>query len=370
MLSRRAFGQRGFAAFAAAAFTEAAFAQRGAVMGTAPAGTAFLNANEFPEGPPQAAIEAMTRVLAESNRYHYKEFPDFYQAVAASEKFSPDHLLMGAGSSENIHCAIEAFASRERPLITSSPTYEAAPDLAAVKGFPVVKVPLTSTYAADVRKLAAEAQKAGGGLIYLCNPNNPTASITPKGDVDWLVANLPANTYLLVDEAYIHFSTSPELESALKHVRAGKNVIVTRTFSKIYGMAGLRAGFSIARPDLTQQMTPYRNNVISIVTARAVLAALDLGQPLIQERRNRIAAVRAAMVKWCHEKNLNAIDSHANFMMVDVKRDVRELAPVMLSKGVAVGRHFPPYDNVLRITLGTEPEMAKFRTALGTVLGV
>src|ERR1051325_4895237 len=138
--------RRGFAGLAAAAFTEAAFAQRGAVRGTPPPGTVFLNSNEFPDGPPLASIEAMTRVLPESGRYHYSEFPAFYKAVAGSEKFDPEYLLMGAGSSENLHAAIEAFASEKRPLITSSPTYEAAPDLAAAKGIPVVKIPLTASY--------------------------------------------------------------------------------------------------------------------------------------------------------------------------------------------------------------------------------
>src|SRR5579859_2835511 len=128
-------------------------------------------------------------------------------------------------------------------------------------------------------------------MIYICNPNNPTASLTPAADIAWLVANLPKETYLLVDEAYIHFSTSPDAQSALKYVREGKNVIVARTFSKIFGMAGLRAGFGIARPDLIERMTPYRNNVISIVTARAVLAALDLGPKLIEDRRTRTAEI-------------------------------------------------------------------------------
>jgi histidinol-phosphate aminotransferase len=362
--------RRGFAGLAAAAFTEAAFAQRAAVRGTPPPGTIWLNSNEFPDGPPQASIEAMTRVLTETGRYHYNEFPAFYSAVAASEKFEADHLLMGAGSSEILHCAIEAFASEKRPLITSLPTYESAPDLAATKGFPVVKIPLTATYSADVKLLATAADTAGGGLIYLCNPNNPTASLTPHADIEWLVANLPRETYLLIDEAYIHFSTSPDAQSGVKYVREGKNVIVARTFSKIFGMAGLRAGFSIARPDLTARMQPYRNNVISIVTARAVLAALDLGPKFIEDRRTRTAAIRDGMMQWCREKKLRAIDSHANFMMIDTGRNVRELGSTMLAKAVAVGRPFPPYDTMLRVTLGTEPEMVKFRAVLGEVLGV
>jgi histidinol-phosphate aminotransferase len=375
MTIEKALTRRGFAGVAAAAltpafFTETAFAQRAAVRGNAPPGTVWLNSNEFPEGPPPAAIEAMTRTLAESNRYHYQEFRAFYSAVAASEKFDADSILVGSGSTEILHCAIDAFTSEKRPFITSWPTYEAGPELAATKGAPVVKLPLTSGYGFDVKKLAEEAEKAAGGLIYICNPNNPTASMTPAADIAWLVKNLPRNTQLLVDEAYLHFHPSHENESALRYVRDGKDVIVARTFSKIYGMAGLRVGFALARPDLIQKMQPYRNNVIGIVSARAVLAALDLGPKFLDERRAKITKPRNQTAAWCREKNLKYIESNANFMMIDVGRPIRDVGPAMLAKAVAVGRAFPPYDTMMRVTVGTDEEMAKFRTALGEVLGV
>ena len=135
----------------------------------------------------------------------------------------------------------------------------------------MIETPLNSKMAPDVRRLAAEADKAGGGLIYIVNPNNPTSTITTSDDMAWLVANLPKNTYVLVDEAYLHYATSPEVSSAFRYVKEGKNVIVTRTFSKIYGMAGLRVGYVAAPPELIAKMEPYRNNVISIVSVRAVL---------------------------------------------------------------------------------------------------
>ncbi len=374
MTIEKGLTRRGFAGMAAALtpalFTEAAFAQRAAIRGNAPPGTVWLNSNEFPEGPPPASIEAMTRTLAESNRYHYQEFQGIYSAIAASEKFERDAILVGSGSTEILHCAIDAFTSEKRPFITSWPTYEAGPELSATKGAPVVKLPLTSGYAFDVKKLAAEADKAGGGLIYICNPNNPTASMTPREDIAWLVANLPANTQLLVDEAYLHFHATPETESALRYVRDGKDVIVARTFSKIYGMAGLRVGFALARPDLIQKMQPYRNNVISIVSARAVLAALDLGPKFLDDRRAKIAAPRNQTAVWCREKKLKFIESSANFMMIDVGRPLRDVQTAMLSKAVAVGRAFPPYDTMMRITVGTGEEMAKFRSALAEVLAV
>ena len=280
--------RRGFAAMIAAGLTEAAFAQRAAVPGAAPADTIWLNGNEFPEGPPMASVEAMTRVIADSNRYHYQEFPAFYASLAESEGLGPEQILVGAGSSEVLHAAVDAFTSPTIPLITPWPTYEAAPELAHFEGHPVIKTPLNAAHAADVHLLAAEAKKAGGGLVYLCNPNNPTSTLTTRDDVAWLVANLPPNTYLLVDEAYLHYATSSEASTAMPYVKEGKNVIVARTFSKIYAMAGLRVGYVAARQDLIERMAPYRNNVISIVSVRAVLAALELGPKLIQERRAKI----------------------------------------------------------------------------------
>lgn len=363
--------RRGFAGVVAAGFTEFAFAQRAAINGTAPKDTVYLNANEFPDGPPPAAIQAMQRVIGESNRYHYSEFNDFYKAIAASEKLEPEQVLIGSGSSEVLHCAIESFTSPTKPFVTGWPTFEAMPEMTAALGHAVVKIPLNGDHAPDVKRLVAEADKAGGGIIHICNPNNPTASIVHKQDLAWLVANLPKNTYLLMDEAYLHFNTSPDTESAMKYVREGKpNVLVSRTFSKIYGMAGLRAGFIAGQPEAIKTMTQFRNNVISIVTARAILATFDLGPAFIDERRERNAKVRAEITAWLKSKKINFIDPQANFMMVDVRREVKEVGPQMLAKGVAVGRVFPAYPNMMRVTIGTAPEMAKFRNVLAEVMGV
>jgi len=364
------FTRRGFAAVAAAGFTEFAFAQRANIAGPAPKDTVWLNANEFPDGHPPAVLQAIQRVVGETNRYHYREFDDFYKAVAASEKLDANQVFVGAGSTEPLHDVIEVFTSPTRPFITGWPSFEAMAELTALKGHALVKIPLRADYTPDVKKLVAEAEKAGGGVIHLCNPNNPTASVTNKQDLAWTVANLPANTILLVDEAYLHFCTSPDVESAMKYVREGKNVIVSRTFSKIYGMAGLRAGYVAGRPDLIEKLTPYRNNVISIIAVRAVLAAFDLGPKFIDERREKIAKTRSETTAWLKSKNVKFIEPHSNFMMVDGRRGVKEMAPAMLAKGVAIGREFPAYPNMMRVSIGTEAEMAKFRNVLAEVMGV
>lgn len=369
-LTRRGFAGAAAAAAGLAGFSEFAFAQRANVEGAAPKDTAWLNANEFPDGPPDAAVQAMSRVIGESNRYHYREFADFYKSIAAIEKLDANQVVVGAGSSEVLHSAVDVFTSPTRPFITCWPTFEAGPELAAIEGHAVVKIPLSSSYASDCKKLVAEAEKAGGGLIYICNPNNPTGAITSKQDIAWTVDNLPPNTTLLVDEAYFHFNVSPEAETAMKYVHQGKNVMVMRTFSKIYGMAGLRAGYIAGRPDLCAKLEPYRNNVISVVAVRAVLAALDLGDKMIVERRQKIARTREETCAWLKQKKLNYIEPQANFMMIDSGRDIKQMGPALLAKGVAIGRPFPPYNNMMRVSIGTSAEMAKFRNALAEVLNV
>jgi histidinol-phosphate aminotransferase len=348
--------------------SEMAYAQRAAVaLGDLPKDMVWLNANENPAGPPQSAIQAMIDVLPSTGRYHYQEYRDFYAEVAKSEEVSPQEMLMGAGSSEVLHAAVDAFTSDGKPLIAISPTFEGPMEVARGLGREIVTVPLTESYTADVKKLVETADQKRGALIYLCNPNNPTASVTPKKDIEWLVANLPENTVALIDEAYIHFADTPEMESALKHVREGKSVVVTRTFSKIFGMAGLRAGFACAPPALIARMAPFRNNVIAYPTSRAVLAALADKANFLPQRRAAILKTRRELCEWLSERELNYIESHANFIMIDLEREARPVIYAMPRQGVAVGRPFPPMDNFLRVSIGTDADMAKFREVFWSV---
>jgi histidinol-phosphate aminotransferase len=341
-------------------------AQRALAGRTWPPGTLWLNANENPEGPPAAAIEAIRRLAGETWRYHFEAFRDFYATVARSERLEPEQVLVGAGSTELLSLAVLVFTSATRPLIYAHPTFEAPPELAKALGRPSVPIPLAPPWAADVKRMAAEADRAGGGLIYLCNPNNPTSSLTPTEDLAWLVSNLPRNTVVLIDEAYLHFVEDCDARSALGWVRQGKNVIVTRTFSKIYGMAGLRAGFACANPELIAQLRPFRNNVISILSARAVEAALASAATMIPERRSRLIRIRQDLCNWLRVRNIHYIEPYANFVMIDVG-DARRVASLLAGKNIAVGRPFPPLENLMRVTLGAESDMAKFKVAFAQV---
>ncbi|HME09818.1 MAG TPA: aminotransferase class I/II-fold pyridoxal phosphate-dependent enzyme, partial [Bryobacteraceae bacterium] len=243
---------------------EAAYAQRRLLNGMDLSKLVLLNANENPEGPPQVSIDAMGRILAQTGRYHDEVMERLTSAIAECEQVRPNQIVLGSGSSEVLHCAVCAFTSPTRPLITALPSYELPLDLAHAYGHAVIRLPHTEDWSADVRRMAAAADEAKGGLIYLVNPNNPTSSITKKADIAWLVDNLPSNTVVLIDEAYIHFSTDPDLASALPYVRAGRNVVVTKTFSKIFGMAGLRVGYSVANPELSAKLTAFRNGSLSV----------------------------------------------------------------------------------------------------------
>jgi histidinol-phosphate aminotransferase len=342
--------------------SEMAYAQRAAVAaGDLPKDMVWLNANENPSGPPAPALAAMRDVLPTAGRYHYQEFRDFYAALAASENLSAEQVLVGAGSSEVLQIAIAAFTSAERPLITVTPTYEGPVELARYTGRKVVAIKLRPDFSADVKKLVEEASRARGGLIYLCNPNNPTSSVTTRTDLRWLIDNLPPNTTLLLDEAYIHFADSPDVESGLEAVRRGKDVVVTRTFSKIWGMAGLRAGFAAARPDLIGRMSPYRMNVISIVTARGIMASLPSAREIVDTRRVALMKTRRELCEWLKEREIAYIEPSANFIMIDVGRNARQFIATMPRMGVAPGRPFPPLDNMLRVSIGTDGDMQRFR---------
>ncbi len=368
MITRRDLVARiAMAAAAARAMPEMAYAQQAAAFPKkATDERIWLDSNENPHGPPPAVIQAMNSALAISNRYHFGELAEFENILARSEGLRPEQIIVGSGSSENLHAAVHAFTSPSLPLITTAPGYETPTDVAQAVGHRVISVPVTAGYYADVRAMASAAEKAGG-LIYICNPNNPTSAVTPKADIDWLVEHLPAKAVLVVDEAYIHYAETPLMASALPYVRAGKNVVVMRTFSKIYGMAGLRVGFACAKPELILQMAPFRLNVISIVSARAVAAALSESKDLLPARKAENSSTRRELCEWLRRKNIRYVEPQANFIMIDVKRNVREFGRAMAKQGVMVGRPFPPLDNLLRVTIGTSAEMARFRDVLARV---
>lgn len=204
----------------------------------------------------------------------------------------------------------------------------------------------------------------GAGVFYICNPNNPTGTLTPREDIEFLVAHKPAGSVVLIDEAYIHFTDAPR---STDMVKAGKDVVVLRTFSKIYGMAGLRAGVALARPDVLERFRGYGTGFLP--TTGMVGATVSLGvKGLLAARRKIMSDVRDDVFDWLSKQGHAFVPSVSNKFMLDVRRPGREVVEALAREKVYVGRSWPIWPNHIRVTVGTRDEMRKFEAALARVL--
>ena len=365
----RGFTRRGFlrlAAMVAGAssmpfYNEPALAQLSKVT-NAPSDAVMINANENPLGPCPEAMEAVHNIVAKGGRYLYGETDKLQAAMATQEDISPDSVRIFVGSSPALHQAVLAFTSPTRPLVIADPGYEAGERAANFIGTPVVKVPLTPTYAHDVKAMASASATAG--LIYICNPNNPSGTLTPKSEIEWLVANKPAGSVVMIDEAYTHIAGAP-FNSDL--VAQGKDVVLLRTFSKIYGMAGLRAGAAIARPELLDKLGEWGATMMPITGMVAATASLQ-SKDLVPTRRRLIAQVREDTFNFLERNNYKFVPSVSNCFMVDTGRPGSNAVLAMRKEKVYVGRVWPVWPEYVRVTVGTADEMKKFQIAFSKVM--
>jgi histidinol-phosphate aminotransferase len=280
------------------------------------------------------------------------------EMLGAQEGVGQKYVQVHDGSSAPLLQAVLSFTSPSKSFVIADPGYEAGEEAARFIGAPVVKVPLMADYSHDVKAMAA-VQNAG--VIYICNPNNPTGTMTKKEDIEWLVANKPAGSVVLIDEAYIHFAGKDE-HTSMKLVAADKDVIILRTFSKIYGMAGLRAGVAIGRPDLIKKTRGFGinwNPVTSVAGASASLRA----KTVIPERKKINADVRDSTIAFLEKHNYKVVPSVSNKFMVDCKRPGKDVREAMHKDLVYVGRVWPVWPNYVRVTVGTADEMKKFQAA-------
>jgi histidinol-phosphate aminotransferase len=256
-----------------------------------------------------------------------------------------------------------AFSSPAKSYVTADPGYEAGMEAANCVGARVVKVDLTGKHAHDVRGMLAAAPDAG--VFYICTPNNPTGTLTGHSEIEFLLANKPKGSIVLVDEAYIHFTDAP---STVDLAKADKDVILLRTFSKIYGMAGLRCGFAIGRPDLLAKMAEYSGwNAMPITAVAAAMASLkDSG--LVAERKRANAAIREETFEWLRGKGYSFTPSQSNCFMLDAKRPTKLVIQAMAKENVFIGRAWPARPTSVRITVGTRGEMERFRAAFERVM--
>lgn len=362
--SRRSFLSLSAAASAALAMrivTEPMLA--GAKEHHPPAGSIMINSNENPLGPCVSAREAAAGIVPQGGRYLDGLTDDLTKAVAEMEGLKPDYVTVHPGSTPPLHHTVCAFTSPQRSYVTADPGFEAGMYSVQATGARVVKVPLTKDHAHDVKAMLAAGQDAG--VFYVCNPNNPTGTITSHADIEYLVEHKPKGSVVLVDEAYIHFS---DATSVVDLVRADKDVILLRTFSKLYGMAGLRCGLALGRPDLLEKMYGYGGGNFMPITALTAASASLKHTGLVAERKKVNADVRASVFQWLDANGYSYIPSQSNCFMLDTKRPAKEVIDAMAKQNVYIGRIWPLMPTYSRITVGTQTEMAEFQTAFKRVM--
>ena len=358
--------------FGAGALTLAATAGRpawasGGVPDPAPDAKVRIGANECWTGPLPPGQAAAAAIISSSNRYAPKDQRgDFIRAVMQVEKVPFDHVAPWPGSSDPLSRSVVTFCSPARGLVTADPTFELAGRTAEWLGVPVKRVPLKPDFTHDVKAMLAADRNAG--LYYICSPNNPTGTVTPLADIEWLVANKPAGSLVVVDEAYTHFAGVP---TASYMAAADKDVIVVRTFSKIFGMAGMRMGYVMTRPDVIAKMMRYDGGMQSgalpmpsLACATASLTAAEL----IAERRNQMRQAREMTLEHLEKRKMTVIRTDSNMFMVDWRtRHAPDMQAAFRAQSVEIGRSWPIWPTVSRVTVGSMADMESFCAALDRV---
>lgn len=327
-----------------------------------------VDKNENPMGPFATARSAIIGAMSEANRYPGSAASKLGDAIASMHGVKSEQVVLGCGSGEILKICTEQFTTATRGLVQASPTFEACGSVATLLGHPVVAVPVTESMHLDLDAMAASAR--GGGLVYLCNPNNPTSTVHGASAVKGFIARVRRDspeTYILVDEAYHEYVEEPSYATMIPETH-DSHVIVSRTFSKVFGMAGVRVGYAIAASETASRLNNVTldSNVNQFAAAGALAALADTAAIRAEQQRNR--DVRAFTIRWFNDHKFTVAKCDANFLFVDIKRDVSPVIAACLDKNVAVGRPFPPLTTHLRVSIGKQAEMEQALSVLGKVL--
>jgi len=315
-----------------------------------------LDSNENPYGPSPVARAAMTQAMADGGRYPGAQ--SLTAAIARANGVAATNVLLTVGATEGLVVSAEAFTKRDAPLVTASPSYGAIVSATERIGHPVIKVPILADGRVDLDTMADRAQ--GAGLVYICNPNNPTGSIVSAVALRAFIARVSVaspQTTIVIGEAYHEYIDAPAYATAVPQAVENPRVLVNRTFSKLYGLAGLRLGYLIGHADALAQVAPLRvplgANIAAIAAATASLA--DDAERLRQRELNRVG--RKAAERFFAERGFRNYPAEANYLFVDIRRDVAAFRMSCEARGLLIGRPYPPADSWARFTIGTPDEM-------------
>jgi histidinol-phosphate aminotransferase len=324
-------------------------------------GPVCINYNESPWGPSPAARQAMRDGIEQCGRYPYKAQYRLIDTFAAEHGLDSSQVQVFCGSKLALQHAVMAFTG-PRSLVLAEPSYEAAAEAATGNGSAVHAVALDARHAHDIDAMLAA--DSAPGLIYLCNPNNPTGTLTPRRDIERLLKHTPEGSVVLVDEAYIHFS---DAQSCISLVKEHPQLLVLQTFSKLYGMAGARLGLAIGQAPLLERLEVYDGeNVAAASTLLAGLASLNDRQ-LVPQRKAENARLRDHTIAWLGERGWQCTASQTNCFMVDMRGPAQPVVDRLAKQGVLVGRVWPSWPNWVRVSVGDEQDMLRFRDAFARV---
>jgi histidinol-phosphate aminotransferase len=324
----------------------------------------ILASNENPLGTPKTVLNAVRGGFGEIGRYQTASVNQVTEQLARAHGVKPENVLLGSGSTQILRTTTHVFCSKTAPLVAPIPAYEECAGYAALMGYPVRTVSLTPPPELKMNIGPMLDAAKGGGMVFFCNPNNPVATAVDGKTARQFVADLnrtSPNTYVLMDEAYFEYATMPGYETMIELAVENPKVVVARTFSKCYGMAGLRIGYAIGHRDTIKKLAAWDGTgSINVLGLTAAAAALNLPKSFLAEEKARNNAAREFTQKWFRERGFTPTDSQTNFMFVDIKRPARGFRDACAKEGILVGRDFPPYEKThCRISVGTMEEMQK-----------
>jgi histidinol-phosphate aminotransferase len=340
-------------------------------------GVIVISSNENPMGPGQKVIDAVRAAFGEGGRRpgrYSSSSRDLIDGLAKKHAVKPENIVLGCGSTQILRSVTHLFTAKDKPLVATIPTYEECADYATLMGNQVIGVSLDSEFRPDLDKFAAASK--GAGLVFYCNPSNPSSTyVGAKATRDFLskLNSDSPDTTVLVDEAYFDYVTNPDHETFIPLAVENPRIIVARTFSKAFGMAGLRLGYAVGHADTIRKMAEWDaasgTSSLNVLAIHAGIAAVEQDDSFINAERARNAAVRDFTMKWFAGRGMKPADSQANFMFVNIGRPAREFRDACRAKGVVVARDFPPFEKThCRIAFGTMDEMTKAVAVFGDVL--
>ncbi len=341
-------------------------------------GVIMLASNENPVGPGAKVLDAVKAAFGEGGRApgrYSNQSRDLIDAIAKKQGVKPENIVLGCGSTQILRSATHLFTAKDKPLVGTIPTYEECAGYAEMMGNPVRPVSLDADFRIDLEKLA-DASK-GAGLVFFCNPNNPTAIYVGARAAREYFAKVnreSPETTILVDEAYFDYVTDPDHDTHIPIAIENPRVIVARTFSKAYGMAGLRMGYAIGHKDTIKKMADWDGGSgtgsLNVLAMHAGTTAIQQDPSFTANERARNTAVRDFTMKWFADRGMKPTESQANFMFVDIGRPAKAFRDACIKKGVRVARDFPPFEKThCRLSFGTMEEMKKAVAVFGEVLG-